>query len=663
MLRDRRSLAVMFGVPLVLYPVLTIALSTLGANKVKDLKDTRYKVALVNRLAAPELARRMAVSEKDIEVMETGRPLEHLRSGAVEAVVEIPDGFERDLIAGKEVPLPIKLDRSRTESDFVERKLAKIVSGYQEWVIARRLEAYRAPAEVTRGIERKIEDVSTAGQRMGNRLAQILPLLILITGMLGALFPALAATTTERELGTLETLLVTPAARMELLIAKGALVLLCGLVTAALNMLSMSLVLWRTFSLVTGPGETLTIKVSSLALTFLAAVPALVFFTTLVLIIGLLARTFREANSYATPAMLLPIASLALSIADVRPTPGLLVTPIANTTLVMRDILREKGSIGAFSIAMVSSLVYAGLMLSIAARLFSNEQLVNPAWEPLSLKGLGRGRRKGPRLPAVDEAIALFAVSLLLMFYVQPSLMKWGLFAMLATTQVLLVFAPAALFAWLGKWQWRETFKLGAARAEGWGGAVLLGVGLVPVVGLLSAFQNRWWPQNPDAAKVVHDLIVPVLTSHPILTPIFVGLFAGVFEELLFRGPIQTALMRRCTPWFAIVVTAIIFAAAHLDLHGLALRAVLGVVLGWVVWRTGSIYPGMIVHGLYDAGVLGFAAWHVVHKTEPPLFDGWTALRATIGIGMIVVAVWLIQRCRKSGAGHPAEGFPVLPVQ
>ena len=48
------------------------------------------------------------------------------------------------------------------------------------------------------------------------------PVLLLMTGMLGALFPALNATTTERELGTLETLLVTPAGRMELLIAKGA---------------------------------------------------------------------------------------------------------------------------------------------------------------------------------------------------------------------------------------------------------------------------------------------------------------------------------------------------------------------------------------------------------------------------------------------------------
>ena len=75
MLRDRRSLAVMFGVPLVLYPLLTIALATLGKAKVDTLKETRYKIALVNRAAAPELARRLAVEEAGVEVFEAADPM------------------------------------------------------------------------------------------------------------------------------------------------------------------------------------------------------------------------------------------------------------------------------------------------------------------------------------------------------------------------------------------------------------------------------------------------------------------------------------------------------------------------------------------------------------------------------------------------------------
>jgi sodium transport system permease protein len=649
----------------VLYPLLTIALASLGQSKIKDLKETKYKVTVVNAQAAPELARRMAVEESGIEVKPSPNPVAELRAGKIDGVVEIPDGFERDQLAGREAALVTRVDRSRTEADFVERKISRIVNGYQEWVIAQRLMSYQVPPGVTKAIERRTEDVSTAGQRMGNRLAQMLPLLVLITGMLGALFPALSATTTERELGTLETLLVTPAGRTELLLAKGLLVFLCGLVTAALNMFSMSLVLWRTFSLV-APGESLTINFTTLVLTFLAAVPALIFFTTLVLIVGLLARTFREANSYATPVMLLPLASLALSIAEVKPTPGLLVTPIANTTLVMRDVLRDRVSVGAFAITYISSLVYAGLLLSVASRLFSNEQLVNPAWEPLSVKGLGRrGAPRRPRLPAIDEAIALFALTLLLIFYVQPSLMRYGLFLMLAVTQVVLIGGPTALFALIGKWRWRETFKLHRPSGLAMFAGALLGVGLAPAVDWVSKLQNRYWPQDPETAKVVSDMFVPLLQAHPILTPAIVGILAGVFEELLFRGPVMTSLLRKLSPMVAIAITAVIFGGAHLDLHGLALRTILGFILGYVVWRTNSIFPAMLMHALYDSTALGLAVWEIkVHGTEatPALVSGMAVLRVLVGLAVTAVGAWALVRAVPGPTPLPpgGRGFNVV---
>src|SRR5439155_1436316 len=200
-------------------------------------------------------------------------------------------------------------------------------------------------------------------------MGMLLPLLLLITGMLGALFPAFSATTTERELGTLETLLVSPAHRMELLVAKGMLVLLCSLLTAGLNLLSMSLVMWRAFSLLEKTLGTMSLSVSALALSYLAIVPALIIFTAIVLIVGMLARNFREANSYATPLMLLPTTSLLVSLVEPKATPALLVTPIINTALIIKDVLIGRATLLAFVLAWVSSLVYAGVALGIAVRL------------------------------------------------------------------------------------------------------------------------------------------------------------------------------------------------------------------------------------------------------------------------------------------------------
>ncbi|HSI33854.1 MAG TPA: CPBP family glutamic-type intramembrane protease, partial [Tepidisphaeraceae bacterium] len=696
-----------------LYPLLTIAMASLGKSRVDSLKSEEYKVAVINVDGAPELVRRLRDKETSgLTSMDSDTPAKtpaelaaerqrravDLASGAIHAVIEIPPAFQPDLIAGKNPKLTVRLDRSRTEADFAERKIDKVISAYEEWVVAQRLKQYNAPATVTKGIDRATQDVSTAAQRLGSRLSQLLPLLILVTGMLGALFPALSATTTERELGTLETLLVSPAGRLEILLAKGGLVLLCGLVTAALNVASMSLVLWRTFSLfekadptaVAGAATTASsmgaISPGSLFLVFVAAIPALVFFTSLVLIIGLLARTFREANSYATPAMLLPLASMALTVADVKSSPGLMVTPIANTTLIMRDVLRDKATLLDFTLAFGSSFLYAGLLLSVAARLFSNEQLVNPSWEPLSmkgLKGLGKGRRK-LRLPAIDEAIALFAVSMLLLFYVQPSLQlhfldpahperhPTAVLWIVVFTMLGLLFAPTALFAWLGKWNWRATFKLFKPDPRAVVAGILLGVGLVPVVQVIGLLQSRVWPASDENAKMTVQLFGPALLAFPILVPIVVGMLAGVFEELLYRGVIQTALSRRGKPLVAILVTALLFAAAHLDLHGMPVRFALGCLLGYLAWRTGSLIPAILTHFLYDTASLGLMAWEVHHRGPDALTAAapanvWADPTLWIGLGigavLIGVAALLIRRTPHAtpvAGAAPQRGFEVV---
>src|SRR5438067_1066873 len=100
------------------------------------------------------------------------------------------------------------------------------------------------------------------------------------------------------------------------------------------------------------------------------------------------------------------------------------------------------------------------------------------------------------------------------------------------------------------------------------------------------------------------ELFRPALMEHPILTSVIFGLLAGICEELLYRGPIQVALLRRLPVKAAIIVAATLFSAAHMDVHGFPLRLLLGVILGYVVWRGGSIFPAMVLHAAYDATVL-----------------------------------------------------------
>jgi membrane protease YdiL (CAAX protease family)/ABC-type multidrug transport system permease subunit len=565
-----------------------------------------------------------------------------------------------------------QLDRSRTATMFVETRLTKILSAYERWLIEQRLRNRGESAELLKPIKKTTEDIATAYQRFGKLMGMSLPVLLLMTGMLGALFPALNATTTERELGTLETLLVTPAGRMELLVAKGALVLLSALLTAGLNMLSMSLVIWRSLSFVEAQMGQLQIDMTALALTYLAAVPTLITFATLVLIVGLVARNFREANSLATPVMMIPLASMLVAIAEPEMSPGLLVTPVANTTLIIREVLTGRITAGPFVLAFISSTVYAGLLLSLAARVFTNEQLVNPSWEPVSMKGLRRAGQRTlgvprRRLPTVDAALALFSLTLLLYFYIAPSLEpRLGLLPAIVIQQMCLLAGPPLLLAWLAHYDWVETFSLRKPATTAIIAAVLLGVGLSPWMQFAAMIQQKLWPRSMESQLELLKKILPLLEQHPILLPALIGLLAGVCEEILFRGPIQKGLMRRLGAWPAIFIAAVLFAAAHLDLPGMPIRTFLGVVLGWLVMRTGSIFPAMVMHAIYDITQLSYVSFEVHRRGAQNLLAEAAAQAAEpinvwilIGGAALIVAAIVLLRWRRVESTAPG-GFAIV---
>ncbi|HEX8914370.1 MAG TPA: ABC transporter permease subunit/CPBP intramembrane protease [Humisphaera sp.] len=703
MLRDRRSLLIMFGVPLVLYPLITVALGGLTTSQDAKLKETAARVVVRNGAAAPNLVGQLRKAGSGFEVVDGGAvaagpatapassgapptttpatspatqpvvalpPPPELDAGTVDAVLDVPPGAEAAALAGGQPEFVVTVNRVRFRSAAAtERKLDAAMRAYERWVLERRLAGRGVGPDVLSPLKTRTVDVATGRQRLGGMMATMLPLFILLTGTLGAFFPAINATTTERERGTMETLLATPAGRTEILLGKGLLVLLGGLLTAGLNLASMALVLrWLFAGLSKMPGAAdLSIDPWALVLSYLAAVPTLVFVTALVMVAGLFARTFQEANALALPVMLLPLASAAIGLADPATTPGLLLTPIANTTVIIRDVLTGRATAGAFLLAGGASCLYAGLLVSAASRVFNAEQLVNPSWEPLSLKGLGRrGRPRRPRPPAVDVALALFAVTLLLTLYAAPAFLGVDLLVILLVTSVGLLAVPTLLTAWVSRWPWVETFSFRVPSLAALAGGLLLGAGLVPVVNLLYVLQNKVWPASPEAAARMLEQFLPSVRAHPVLTPIVLGLLAGVCEELLYRGPIQAALVRKLRVWPALAVGAALFAAAHLELHGAPLRFGLGLLLGYVVWRGGSVFPAMLLHAAYDAAQVGQLAWAVhtqgvastaqqaAKPAETPM-DATFWLTLAVGAALAVVGAWLLRAGWRRTAAVPAD--------
>ena len=86
-----------------------------------------------------------------------------------------------------------------------------------------------------------------------------------------------------------------------------------------------------------------------------------------------------------------------------------------------------------------------------------------------------------------------------------------------------------------------------------------------------------------------------------------VVIVAPFVEELLFRGLGMGLLLPFVGPIFSIVVTGFAFGLAHGLVLGLPVLSIFGVTLGWLRWKTGSVYPGMVVHCMFNAVALGAA--------------------------------------------------------
>lgn len=87
--------------------------------------------------------------------------------------------------------------------------------------------------------------------------------------------------------------------------------------------------------------------------------------------------------------------------------------------------------------------------------------------------------------------------------------------------------------------------------------------------------------------------------SHNVVGVLSIAVVVPVLEEVLFRGAIQGRLMRRYrSPWLAIIVSALIFGIIHFNPIQTVYATLLGIVFGWIYYRTQSLLPVILGHVL-----------------------------------------------------------------
>ncbi len=312
----------------------------------------------------------------------SGAALARAISGAgkeVHAAIELPlDAWETVAQGDVSVPVTIVYDSSQSLSKEAYDRLVGALEALGRLELRQRLVAEQLGPGFPRPFDVRVANLASDSRKVQAILGALLPYLIILFCFFGAFYPSLDVTAGEKERFTLETLLLAPISRLEIAAGKFVVVFSAAVTAAVLATASLAF----TFTHGVLPEGLLSafeldFQPLALALTASLLLPVAALFSALLLGVALLARSFKEAQSYTAPLqflVLLPAMSALLP--DLETELHWAWVPLMNVSMLMKELLKGNYLWDFYAITQGSMLVLTALVLWGAGRLFRRESVL-----------------------------------------------------------------------------------------------------------------------------------------------------------------------------------------------------------------------------------------------------------------------------------------------
>lgn len=684
-LRDRRTIVTLFLMPVLLYPLLAICFRQFFLSQKAEQATPTYRVGIQSeneaeaiitylqegrRSLAQSIEANGADSGKDLEpvlrFLQSDDPESDVQADRLDLAIRPGPGHlvldpRRDLHEQWELIYRHDSAYGKEALQFVER----LVAASNEQFLRARLFA-AGIRQTSLPVTLRTSTIQTAQASKTGTLAILIPLILILMTITGGVYPAIDLTAGERERGTLEILMAAPVPRLSLLFAKYVAVLTVALLTAIVNLSTMMVTLMVSGlgPIVFRNGLTLEMVFSILALLVLFAG----FFSAVLLALTSFARSFKEAQAYLIPLMLVSMGPGMLSLMPGIKLQGfLIIAPLINIVLLARDVLQGEANVLAAAAVILSTSLYALAALALAARLFGAEAVLftdQGTWSDLWRRPTKTSARATP-------AAALFCLALLFPAYFVTTgggsqlLQGTSLqvhFAFISLASALLFAGFPLLAAYLGRIRLQSGFRLARPGILTLVSGVLLGSTLWPFAHELTLLLRHAGLStlSPEIMEKLHDAVAG-WRALPLIWPILaIGIVPPLVEEFFFRGYLLTALLALGRPIWGILSSAILFGLFHLlvvdsfAFERFIPTTLLGLLLGWIAWRTGSIWPGAAMHITHNSLIvlLGYyeerleqAGWDLGEDSHLPI--GLLAAAAA-GAALGIAGIWWSRGDRKT---------------
>jgi len=234
--------------------------------------------------------------------------------------------------------------------------------------------------------------------------------------------------------------------------------------------------------------------------------------------------------------------------------------------------------------------------------------------------------------------LALVTFGLIFAFALITSLLFGSKTAILLGEGIIVI--PVIFYVWARKFPFKKLFRLNAINQPIMLYSLLLSVPIFVVSDELDRVVASFFPMPDELARAMQELVHIHSVTDAIVLFVAAVVMAGIAEEMLFRGVVQRTLEHYWEPALAIVVTAAIFAFAHLNPWMALQITFLGLIFGWIAWKSDSILPTILLHGLNNLFSLILfnmseksLAWYVHGDHVRPM---WVILSLIIAVPLFI---------------------------
>jgi len=677
-LRDRRTLVTLLAMPILLYPLLGLGFRFLAVQQSLS-ENLEYRLAVSSEAEGQWLIEVLRIGDQIVgpPLADAPQPELQLLTPNDETTFDL-----KTVVADTGADLGVKIEMDHSgDTGFLGPRPARVtliqnagsaLSRDAADYVAERLTA--ANNELIEGWARRNQPAFTIPIKQDRVLVDppesrsailgVLPLILLLMTVTGGVYPAIDLTAGERERNTLETLMALPVPRFRLLLAKYVAVVAVTLLTGLMNLTAMSVTVYalQLEETLLGNGGFTFGLIGTL---FLVLTAFALFYAAVLLLLTSSAKSFKEAQAYLIPLLLLSIGpGLVILMPGWTLAGGVAAIPLVNILLLSRDLLEGVVQPLPAIAAVVSTFLYGVAALALAARVFGNDAVA------IGSRGSWRGLLQRPTTQELAPSVTSSFIALATLFpayFIASGVLSRGaeiapferLVLSAVVTSVLFLGIPL-LFLWHQRIGIRNGLRLSSPRWLSVAAALLLGLSTWPMVFELLVLAQDLGIRGIDPAQIenVEELLAGWKSVPTWLVVLALGVVPGICEECFFRGYLFNGLRDHFKPLGTILITAAAFGLFHVVLAGgaaperLLPSTLMGGLLGWVRWQSGSLLPSIVLHVVHNSSLLlvvqsrsMLSQWGLGQSQQPHLPTTWLAASAA-GFLVSVLLIHYSQRSR-----------------